>query len=470
MPQKLSPTSLSAWVHETIREVFPAASGTHFVVGLSGGLDSVVMTHLLHSFGYQMTAVHVNYQQRGEESDGDELFVRKFCEQLGISVRCFNFPNPDAKIGNFQERARLFRRQCFEEVLDQLGAIAIVMAHHFDDQTETIVQKLFRGAGTSAVSGMEVYDPPYLRPMLDISQTDIERYAREHQLHWREDSSNSKSSYNRNWIRNELRPMLNDQFPGWDTHLHTHVRRLNATQELAERWLDLHGIHGMSFPLGILSHISEDLGYLITHHWLTSHRVFPTSGQIIQILQLMDSQPGAYVRLDDHSRVVRERSSLDLVLEESCPDGIEPIFEIKDASELEKYELSHTLAGGTEISMYRLEHDFSVSSDFMYHPEQLYMDAGNLQFPFVVRPWQEGDRIQPLGLSGTKLVSDVLTDQKISSARKKQAYVIARFDGKVCAVIFPHPNSRGLSGSICHENRITELTTSILNIQIRYPS
>jgi tRNA(Ile)-lysidine synthase len=470
MSPKPSSPYLSDWTLETIREVFPVDDATHFVIGLSGGMDSVVLTHLMHTFGYSLTAVHVNYKQRGEESEADEQFVQHFCESLGIGLHHFSFPDPAAKAGNFQERARLFRRQCFEEVLDQLGASAIVLAHHFDDQTETIVQKLFRGAGTSAVSGMEVYDPPYLRPFLDISQTEIHRYASHHHLTWREDSSNSKSSYNRNWIRNELRPLLDKQFPGWDAHLHAHVRRLNATQELAERWLDLNGIQEMSFPLGILTHISEDLGYLITHHWLTSHRVFPTSGQIPQVLLLMDSQPGAYVRLDDHTRVVRERTSLDLVQEDSCQDGIDPTFEITNLKDLEQFALSHTLAGGTEISMHKFEHDFSVNTDFMYHPEQLYIDAGNLQFPFVVRPWQEGDRIQPLGLSGTKLVSDVLTDQKISSARKKQAYVIARFDGKVCAIIFPHPNPRGLSGSICHENRITEQTTSILNIQIRYPS
>jgi tRNA(Ile)-lysidine synthase len=469
MPQSLSPQTVTTWIRESIQDVFPATSDTHFVVGLSGGLDSIVLTHLLHIVGYQLTAVHVNYKQRGSESDGDEEFVQKFCGQLGIPIRCFSFPNPDVKVGNFQERARLFRRQCFEEVLDQINGTAIVLAHHFDDQTETIIQKLFRGAGTSAVSGMDMYDPPYLRPLLEVTQSDIERYAKEYQLQWRDDSSNAKSAYNRNWIRNELRPMLNEQFPGWDAHLHSHVRRLSATQELAERWLDMNGIEGTSFPLSILSHISDDLGYLITHHWLTSHKVFPTAGQINQILQLLDSQPGAYVRLDDHTRVVRERSSVDLVQTESCPDGVEPRFDIQNYDQLENLKLSHTLAGGTEVSLHLLKHDLSAKADFIYEPDQLYLDAGNIEFPFSIRPWQEGDRIQPLGLSGTKLVSDVLTDQKIASARRKQAYVIARFDGKVCAVIFPHPNSRGLSGSICHDNRITEQTTSILNIQIRYP-
>jgi len=466
----MSPSTLKNWVSDCLRDGIASDSTPHFVVGLSSGLDSVVLTHLVWSLGFQLTAVHVNYKQRGAASDGDESFAEDVCQKLGVSYRSFEFPDPDVKQGNFQERARLFRRQCFEEVLQQSGAHAILLAHHFDDQTETIVHKLFRGAGTASLSGMEVYDPPYLRPLLDVDRETIQRYAIEHQLQWREDRTNAESIYTRNWIRNVLSPQLDEQFPGWDSHLQAHARRIRATQELADRWLDLNGITGYSFPLDILYHISEELGYLITHHWLTSHHVFPTSGQITHIMQLLDSQPGAFVKVGDHIRVVRERSSLDLVRTEVGPDGVDPQFVIETLSQLTEFEVNHQLAGGTKIALHLLERDVTASTDVEYHPDQLYLDANKIIYPLIIRPWQEGDRIQPLGLEGTKLVSDVLTDQKIASGRKKQAYVVSHFEGRACAIIFPHPTSRGLSGSICHENRITQNTTSILNIKIQYPS
>lgn len=448
----------------------PAAFSQKYVVGVSGGVDSVVLLHIMHRLSLPVDVVHVNYRKRGTASEEDAAFVKYLSQRMGYSYHEYIFPGMPESGGNFQEVARLFRRQCFEEIMESSGSVAVVLAHHRDDQTETVLQKLFRGAGTHAISGMDVYNPPYMRPLLDIPRSDIEAYAEIHEIKWMEDESNRSLDYTRNWIRNEFSRALDEVFPGWDSHVLSHARRLRATSELADRWLDVHGITGTAFPVQVAEFISEDLGYLIVHHWLCCNKVFASAGQIAQVLDLVDSQAGAKVRLDDIHTVIRDRDHLHLTSTTESSGVGQPEFTISTIDEIRSSEFTRELAyGGIEINIH-CEHISQLASrEVTYAPDTLYLDVSRLKFPIRIRPWEEGDRIHPLGLSGTKLVSDLLTDQKIASSKKRSAYVISCFDENICAVIFPHPTARGLAGALNNACRITENTTSTFNIKIRYP-
>ncbi len=481
-------------VRDVIEREFPDYERLRFVLGVSGGLDSMCLFHILQDCGVKLEVVHVNYQKRGTESDSDAVLVRQTAEKNDQNYHEFLYPVVQNESGNFQELAREFRRTCFEDVMFRTKSVAIFLAHHRDDQTETILQRLFRGAGLSSINGMDMISPPFVRPMLEITREQIKFYAKSVDLKWREDASNATDLYARNWIRNAFAPDLDRLFPGWDNNLHIHARRLNATVELADRWLDAYGVHGTCFPLKLIDFVSDDLTALILHHWLTTNRVCSSTGQIDQVMRLRDANPGARIIVNDQVTVLRDRDELKLIPTIETRDVSFDVIQITE-SDLTTQTADFLLdAGSIEIhfryqdmvssrtSLVDSENEHAISNPVgktvmspnsspkpsHFAPDELTMDADSIEFPISIRPWQEGDRIQPYGLEGTKLISDILTDKKIASSKKRSAYVITDFDEKICAVIFPHPTANRLTGTIDHDCRITDDTTSKLNIKIRY--
>ncbi len=175
------------------------------VVAVSGGLDSVVMLHVLHAAGFMGVVAHVNYGFRGAESDGDEAFVRRLGETLGWPVRV---AHPEIPAGNRQDVARTLRYGFFEQVRQDVNGSDIVLAQHEDDQVETILLKVLRGARADACHGMRLRNGHVVRPWLDVPRAALEAYAARHGLTWRDDSSNQDSRYVRNHIRHNLLPYM----------------------------------------------------------------------------------------------------------------------------------------------------------------------------------------------------------------------------------------------------------------------
>ncbi len=175
------------------------------VVAVSGGLDSIVLWHMLREAGHHGVVAHVNYGFRGADSDADEALVRRLAEKWGWEVRV---SHPVLPAGNRQDAARTARYAFFEQLRQEIGAGAIVVAHHQDDQLETIVLKLLRGARLDACHGMKPKRGFLVRPLLDIPRAALIRYAQEHRLTWREDASNADRGYLRNRIRLDVLPKM----------------------------------------------------------------------------------------------------------------------------------------------------------------------------------------------------------------------------------------------------------------------
>ena len=207
----------SACFHRHVVEglgLFPSAC---IVVGVSGGVDSVVLLRLFHEAGFAVTACHVNYGLRGAESDGDEAFVRALAEELGLPVRVRRVELPEE--GNRQEAARDERYAFFRETAEAEGAETVAVAHHQNDQAETVLLNLFRGTGPHGLAGMPASRPlaqdspiQLIRPLLGWPRADIEALARERGWAWREDASNASDTYRRNWLRNQVLPLIEKEF------------------------------------------------------------------------------------------------------------------------------------------------------------------------------------------------------------------------------------------------------------------
>ncbi|MEN9839249.1 MAG: hypothetical protein RL177_728 [Bacteroidota bacterium] len=157
------------------------------VVAVSGGLDSVVLWHMLHEAGHHGVVAHVNYGFRGVDSDADEALVRRLAHQWGWECRV---AHPDLPAGNRQDEARKQRYAFFEQLRADIGASAILLAHHEDDQVETIVLKLLRGARLDACHGMKIRRGYLVRPLLHVPKSALITYAKNHELTWRDDASN----------------------------------------------------------------------------------------------------------------------------------------------------------------------------------------------------------------------------------------------------------------------------------------
>jgi len=189
------------------------------LVGLSGGADSVALTYLLlplrESGAIRLEAVHVNHGLRGSESDGDERFVREMCEELKIPLRVFR---PDLRGRRDENAAREARYAAFAQAAREAGASALVLAHQREDQAETLLLHLLRGAGPEGLGGMKRAERRdgylLLRPLLGISGRELREALRAEGLRWREDGSNQETKYFRNRIRSELLPLMERMAPG----------------------------------------------------------------------------------------------------------------------------------------------------------------------------------------------------------------------------------------------------------------
>ena len=200
------------------QELFP--KGAVLVAACSGGADSLAMTSILQQVGqeegWQVFVCHIQHHLRGEEAESDALFVEKFCQERHLPfIRAdvdVNHLAEQEKI-SIEEAARKLRYQVLKENCHKLNAIAIVTGHHQDDQAETVLMNLLRGAGTRGLRGMQTRNGLVVRPFLDAARKDMEDYCRQQGIVWCTDSSNDCTAYRRNSIRKELLPMLEKYNP-----------------------------------------------------------------------------------------------------------------------------------------------------------------------------------------------------------------------------------------------------------------
>ncbi len=207
-------------VRAAIREHAMTEEGNHVLIGVSGGADSVCLLHVMNAlkeeFSLTLTAVHIRHGIRGAEADRDAAFAEEFCQKLGVSFieRSVSVPElaKSEKI-SLETAGRLARYRCFHEIRDEIGAQAVATAHNRNDQAETVLMRILRGAGISGLAGIRYVRPDgVIRPLLDVSRAEIEAYCLENDLHYCIDSTNLEDDCTRNKIRHLLLPMLEKEF------------------------------------------------------------------------------------------------------------------------------------------------------------------------------------------------------------------------------------------------------------------
>lgn len=418
------------------------------LVAVSGGIDSVVLTHLCKQEGLNIAIAHCNFRLRGEESERDEAFVTGLAERYKAPLFIQRFDTADYAEKNklsIQEAARDLRYNWFASLKQEHHFHYILLAHHLNDNIETLVMNFFRGTGLEGLTGMPVLrSSAFLRPLLFAERKDIELYAAENKLQWVEDSSNESSKYTRNYFRNELLPQLKKVYPSVESNLSDNIHRFQKTKDLFDMLV-------ADLKKKLLTKVNDEVRIPVAlllryHHTSLIYEIIKEYGfgekQVADVWQLCNSVSGKFIQNENY-QVIRHRKWL----------VITPVLsEVKETIAIDQGEEGLTFAlGNLRITSSGIGH-FKLKSDALL----AQLDEKNLAYPLVIRKWKEGDYFYPLGMPKKKKLARFFIDQKLSKADKEKVWVLESAQRIVWVI--------GMR--IDHRFRITEKTKNVVIIAL----
>ncbi len=420
-----------------------------FLLTVSGGIDSVVMAELFHTARIDFDFAHCNFHLRGEESDSDQAFVEKLALQMNVScfVNHFDTQEYAAKNGiSIQMAARDLRYEWFENIREINGYDFIVTGHNRNDMVETVLINFARGSGIRGLSGIRPRHGFLIRPLLFASRAEIRKYADAHSLLWREDSSNAETKYIRNRIRHVLIPEFEAINPAFMQNATDTISRLSQTEQLLNLALaQIKKSVWIELPDKFLIDIEKLNEYPAVETLLFELlREFGCTPLLVRsIMSSFESTPGKRFITRTHS-ITRDRTHL-IITKNRVP--IETEIEIEPDTVLLTYPIHLTL-GSIKVNP-----GYTIPSENRY----AVLDWDRLIFPLTLRRWRPGDHFHPLGMKGTKKISDFLIDNKVPLPDKQYVWVIESAGNIVWVV-----NHR-----IDDRYRITAKTSQVLLIEYR---
>ncbi len=366
------------------------------LVAVSGGIDSLVLLHALKVLGYDPIALHINYNLRGEESKNDEEFIRELCSSKGIELKVNKIHLNeilDKEGGNLQNKARIERYNWFKKIAEQFDKYVVLLGHHQDDQIETFLLQLFRGAGLRGLSAMSKSRDIFIRPLLDVNRSEILEFARENNILWREDSSNSSLKYSRNKLRNEFIPFMEKEVPTIKKDILTLVdviqqnyrKTQNEVEKIAKRV-------AQSDTFSI-----EDLKTWEDEFLIELLRQLKIPTQIHTELRKLTSS--------DNNKSIAIEHELYVKI-------------VKRVDHLQLMRNSSLLI--PELIIERVQ---GIPEEF--DKDHIYLDENKLFGPLKLRKWKEGDKIASIGIKGTQLVSKILHDAKVPITERENYFVLS---------------------------------------------
>lgn len=403
------------------------------LLAVSGGIDSMVMAHLFRSAGIKSGIAHCNFTLRGKESDLDEEMVSTYSSENSIpfySVRFGTKTYASGKGLSIQMAARELRYTWFEEIRSNNGYDLIAVAHNLNDNIETLLINLTRGTGITGLTGINPVSKNIIRPLLFATRSEIERYCKKHNIHFREDKSNSDTKYTRNKIRHLVIPVLKEINPSIEKTLGETIERLRGTDEIVERYIsELRDRISSSerstctFNNDELKHFLDDKAVLFE-----LFRPFGIAGsQVKELSDVIKGKTGGQLYTSAY-RIIKNRNKIIISRKEKLTDysySANNAEELKNVPGIESVEI------------------LELTASYVIPDENLVacLNAEELDFPLIVRRWKKGDYFYPLGMKHKKKLSDFLTDRKLSMIEKEKIMVLES-GGRIAWVIGERIDSR----------------------------
>lgn len=420
------------------------------LLAVSGGIDSVVMCELFHQAKLNFAIAHCNFGLRGDESNDDELFVKKLSIKYKVPFFATTFQTAEfaenEKLST-QMAARILRYDWFEKIRKDNNFDFVATAHHQNDVLETILLNLTKGTGIAGLHGIRIKNNQIIRPIWFAEKEMIFDFVVENQLIWREDSSNESNKYQRNLIRNEVVPLLKQINPNLEqTILHT-VGKVKAAEEIFEQEIELlrsqtvwsgngayyvnfKAIQTLSSPVIKLEELLKPFHFNYT--------------QAQEIFEAFDKEAGKIFHSPTHT-LIKDRTEL-VITERDLQEF---------SSLLVNKEQTSVAVAQIEIN---IEHsDLPEGFQIPTAKKIACLDADLLKFPLQLRKYKEGDWFCPLGMNKKKLISDFLTDLKIPLNLKKQVYVLTS-NGSVVWIVGHRIDNRF---------KVTEKTVKICKMELK---
>ncbi|HXX64477.1 MAG TPA: tRNA lysidine(34) synthetase TilS [Bacteroidota bacterium] len=426
----LSPATLPSRFHEFATRQRLFAEGDALVVAVSGGADSMVLLELLRrQRSLKLCLAHCNHTLRGSESDADQSFVEEYARASGLPCevcRADTAGQAQSRGLGIPEAAREIRYTFLHEVRQRRGARSIATAHHADDNAETILMHLFRGAGVRGMAGIALSSGGVVRPLLFARRQEIEEFARAERIAFRTDSSNGKDAYQRNAIRHHLMPLL-ERISG-----DAAVDNINRAGERFRGLADYIGQESARVLASCLQRSEQgieqlDVAALLSHpRFLQEHAVLSllegwvgaqtASEHVLAVLELALKEPGARVLLPGGAEVYRERKDLLLLR----------------AREEAPFSLPVEPGAQYAIGPYRFASCYVQTPGPFGGPCREFIDAERIGGRRLsLRSWREGDAFFPLGMRGRKKISDFFVDEKVPLHEKQRIPILVTDDGDV---------------------------------------
>ncbi|RLD25233.1 MAG: tRNA lysidine(34) synthetase TilS [Bacteroidetes bacterium] len=402
-------------MEQRFREVFKILSvgeaTSPTILAVSGGIDSVVMAYLFQASEIPFSIVHCNFQLRDEESDIDEKFVVDLGEEMEAEVMVKRFETEKYAIDNgvsIQMAARDLRYEWFNELATKNDS-KVAIAHHANDVAETMLYNLTKGTGLAGLHGIAEDDGIFIRPMLWAKKEEIEDFARDNGIDWRDDSSNESEKYMRNIIRKKVVPELERVNPAF---ISTNLRNAARIKD-AERFVQ-HSINQLAIAEEKDGHIyiKKDALFRLPGSRSVLYQLINDYGfsydQVISIEKSQERVGAIFITKNWILNIDRDY----LIISKSEGNPIERLVHLEEhLIDLEEITLK---AEVKNADGYSIKYDNQVAA----------LDLEKLNFPLLVRNWQQGDSFSPLGMQGKKKVSDFLIDEKVPVNLKRKILVL----------------------------------------------
>ncbi|WP_232336506.1 tRNA lysidine(34) synthetase TilS [Mucilaginibacter aquatilis] len=397
-------------------------ANSRILAAVSGGMDSVLLVHMLKQAGFMFAIAHCNFQLRGGEADADQQFCRQLALNLGVQFHTVNFDTQayaNSQKLSIQMAARELRYQWFEQVRQQFGYDAIALAHHQNDTIETILLNLTRGTGIAGLHGILPRNNYLVRPMLFLNRAEIAALVEQNKLHYVEDSSNASTKYARNKIRHEVVPKLLELNPGLEQTFERNVAYFRELEQLLIQQVESFKKQHCKLN-GADTHISIDAvkqlfpQKLLLSALLKDYNFNDTA--VDNIISSLDKHSGRIFESTSHF-VILNRNELIISPQKKVGHDLVSIHE-------EDHEVSYN------TSTVKITYD-TYQTPFPSSKTITLTDAGLLVYPLTLRHWHEGDYFYPLGMKGRKKLSDFFINQKVPLHQKQSIPVLINGNGEL---------------------------------------
>jgi tRNA(Ile)-lysidine synthase len=460
---------------DTINTYNLIEKGDNIVVGLSGGPDSVCLLHILYfladQFNTGVFAVHINHMLRGEESEGDEQYVRELCRKLSIPLYVFRHDIKAASINkgiSIEVTGREVRYNRFNHIADKVGAAKIAVAHNRNDQAETVLFNLIRGTGLDGLKGMEYKTGRVIRPLLNIDRKDIEAYCLENSLFPRIDSTNMESIYTRNKIRLDLIPYIDKLF---NSNIVESIARMSflvgddydyleeCVSKIYERCVTRFQGNAVWLNLEKLLKVHPAIQKRLIRRAIKQVKGSLKDVESIHLESVLglckDGKTGSQIHLPDNIRALKSYETMKIFVHHNTI--FQPVFDL--SLKIPGITYIEALQASVKVSLKKGPLIIEDYRNIRYNSLVQFFDYDRLGNEIRVRNRRNGDRFKPYLSSGTKKLKEYFIDNKIPRGIRNTIPLIA-IENEIVWVI---------GYKISDKFKVTENTKSILKVEYNPP-